>query len=434
VPIIEAVPIYVQPHIPDPPYPGPTYGAHVGPNVVDDDGNESIANIFCFGAFADKNSGIVYHDLTGSFPFMSFDGSVCFFVLYHYTSNAILATPIAGLDDVSIFNGYKKYFEELTAKGFKPKLNVMDNQATKHIKKFLTENDCKLQVVEPHNHRVNAAERAIQTFKAAFIAALATTDSDFPLQLWDRLTPQVEDTLNLLQGSRVDPSKSAYEILNGPYDWNRYPLVPLGCKAIVYEDGDTRGSWASRGVDAFYLGPARDHYRCDNYYVPETRAYRISGSTELFPQHYQLPSLTPHQHFRALTGELTEHTAEASDTSKGRRLLRLLALHVKNILNPPPAANEQRVEADRRAREREAEQRVIDETPNPHYSTHYRCTSDHAYPESNSKTSVENNQETAQTHHTQQHTWHCPTPCGNTSDTIGERTNDPSPPKGTAPP
>ncbi len=179
------MPIYVQPHIPDLPYPGPAYGARVGPHVVDNDDDEYIANIFCFGAFADKNSGIVYHDLTGSLPFMSFDGSVCFFVLYHYESNAILATPIAGLDDVSIFNTYKKYFKELIAKGFKPKLNVMDNQVTKHIKKFLTENDCKLQVVEPHNHRVNAAERAIQTFKAAFIAALATTDSDFPLQLWD---------------------------------------------------------------------------------------------------------------------------------------------------------------------------------------------------------------------------------------------------------
>ena len=77
----------------------------------------------------------------------------------------------------------------------------MDNQATKHIKKYLTKNDCKLQVVELHNHQVNAAERAIQTFKATFIAALATMDSDFPLQLWDRLTPQVEDTLNLLRGS-----------------------------------------------------------------------------------------------------------------------------------------------------------------------------------------------------------------------------------------
>ncbi len=223
----------------------------------------------------------------------------------------------------------------------------MDNQATKHIKKFLTENDCKLQVVEPHNHRMNAAEQAIQTFKVAFIAALATADSDFPLQLWDQLTPQVEDTLNLLRGSRVDPSKSAYEILNGLYDWNRYPLAPLGCKAILYEDGDTHGSWASRGVDAFYLGPEKDHYRCDNYYVLETRAYRILGSTELFPQHCQLPSLTPHQHFRALTDKLTEHTAQASDTLKGCWLLRLLALRVKNILNPPPVVDEQRVEADR---------------------------------------------------------------------------------------
>jgi hypothetical protein len=120
---------------------------------------------------------------------MSFDGSICFFVLYHYESNAILAKPITGLVDVSIFTVYKSYFEELTAKGFKPKLNIMDNQATKHIKIKLTKKKCKLQVIEPHNHHVNAAKRTIQTFKAAFIAALATTDSDFPLQLWDQLTP-----------------------------------------------------------------------------------------------------------------------------------------------------------------------------------------------------------------------------------------------------
>jgi hypothetical protein len=97
--------------------------------------------------------------------------------------DCILLAPIAGLEDISIFNAYKTKFEELAAKGFKPKLNVMDNQATKHIKNFLTENKCKLQLVETHNHRVNAAKHAIQTFKDAFIAVLVTTDSDFPLQL-----------------------------------------------------------------------------------------------------------------------------------------------------------------------------------------------------------------------------------------------------------
>ena len=115
---------------------------------------------------------------------------------------------IAGLGEVTIFEAYKKKFDELTAKGLKVNLNIMDNQATKHIKKFLTEEQCKLQLVEPHNHQMNAAKQAIQIWKDAFIAALATPDCDFPIQLWDKIAPQVQDTLNLLRASRIDPTKS----------------------------------------------------------------------------------------------------------------------------------------------------------------------------------------------------------------------------------
>jgi hypothetical protein len=149
--------------------------------IINDKLDASVANIFAFGAFADKNSGIVYNNFTGLFLFMSLDGSVCFFALYHYKSNCILADPIKALDDTTICEAYKKQFDELTKKGFKHKLNVMDNQATKYIKQFLDKNKCKLQLVKPHNHHVNAAERAIQTFKDALIAALATTDSNFPI-------------------------------------------------------------------------------------------------------------------------------------------------------------------------------------------------------------------------------------------------------------
>jgi hypothetical protein len=94
-----------------------------------------------------------------------------------------LVKAVANVDDRSIYEAYKEVFETLETNRYKPKMNVMDNQATKYIKKFLTKKECDLQVVEPHNHRVNAAERAIQTFTDAFIAALATTDRDFPLQL-----------------------------------------------------------------------------------------------------------------------------------------------------------------------------------------------------------------------------------------------------------
>jgi hypothetical protein len=75
---------------------------------------------------------------------------VCFLVVYDYKSNTIFALPISGLDDKTIFiASYKIAFNELAAKGFKPKLNIMDNQATKYIKKFLTKEECKLQLVEP---------------------------------------------------------------------------------------------------------------------------------------------------------------------------------------------------------------------------------------------------------------------------------------------
>jgi hypothetical protein len=78
-----------------PPYHGPAYNATIGPNIIADD--ESITNVFCFGTFAEKITGVVYKDLTGNFPFMSLDGSVCVFVLYHYETNSILATSITNL-------------------------------------------------------------------------------------------------------------------------------------------------------------------------------------------------------------------------------------------------------------------------------------------------------------------------------------------------
>jgi len=67
-------------------------------NLIYDIEDESIANVFRFDAFAGKISGIVHNDCTGDFPYMSLDGNVCFFVMYHYETNAILITPIAGLD------------------------------------------------------------------------------------------------------------------------------------------------------------------------------------------------------------------------------------------------------------------------------------------------------------------------------------------------
>jgi hypothetical protein len=162
--------------------------------------------------------GTLYNDLTGAFPFMLLAGYVCFLIVYHYETNAIIALPIANLEGNTIFEGNRKQFEFLESKGNKIRLNVMDNQASCQIKQFLTKTECNLLLIKPHNHRVNAAEGAIQTFKDHFVSALATTDSEFPLQLWDWITPQVKNTLNLLRRSRINTPKSAYKALHGPYD------------------------------------------------------------------------------------------------------------------------------------------------------------------------------------------------------------------------
>jgi hypothetical protein len=40
--------------------------------------------------------------------------------MYVYKPNTILATPIAGLDNPSIYTAYKSNFDELARNGFKP--------------------------------------------------------------------------------------------------------------------------------------------------------------------------------------------------------------------------------------------------------------------------------------------------------------------------
>jgi len=77
--------------------------------------------------------------------------------------------------------------------------------------------------------------------------------------------------------------------------------------------------------------------------VPETRAYRISASAELFPQHCQVPNLSKNAHLKALTEELDMTTSQVAQTHKGRALIKALGKAIKAILHPT-AAGEQRVD------------------------------------------------------------------------------------------
>jgi hypothetical protein len=108
----------------------------------------------------------------------------------------------------------------------------------------------------------------------------------------------------MLRPSCIDPTKLAYEVIHGLYNWNRFPLAPPGCKAVIYESPKARTLWGSHGTDAWYVVPLLDHYRCNHYFVPETHVYRISGLVELFPQHCQVPCLMWNKHLQDVINEL----------------------------------------------------------------------------------------------------------------------------------
>ncbi|KAL7477254.1 hypothetical protein ACHAW6_003070 [Cyclotella cf. meneghiniana] len=145
-------------------------------------------------------------DLTGRFPTMSLENKEYIFVAYDdYTTNAIIIQAITDHETATIIDAFNDIFSYLKSKGFKPKFNILDNEASAAITVYLRNNDMIWQFVPPNEHHVNAAKLAIQIFKNHFISGLCTTDCLFPSQLWDKLVQQAQDSLNMPRTSRIAP-------------------------------------------------------------------------------------------------------------------------------------------------------------------------------------------------------------------------------------
>jgi hypothetical protein len=135
----------------------------------------------------------------------------------------------------------------------------------------------------PHDHRTNAAERAIRTAKNHLKAGWWSMDDKFPMNLWDKTVPQAELTLNLLRGSRINPKLSAWEQLHGRYDFNAIPIAPPGIKVLAHHKKDQRESWSPHAFVGWYIGPALKHYRCYTVWATKTRQERIVNQLIWFP-------------------------------------------------------------------------------------------------------------------------------------------------------
>ena len=159
-------------------------------------------------------------------------------VAYHVDANAILVEPVKNRGATTLLNAWQKIFDRLHKAGSRPNAWILDNECSTQLKDAMHKNTVTYQLVPPHCHRANAAERAIQTFKAHFKSGLALLDPDFPIREWDRLLLQAEITLNLLRSAKVNPKISAHAFLFGTFGYDKNSLVLPSIKVLAHSKPD----------------------------------------------------------------------------------------------------------------------------------------------------------------------------------------------------
>jgi hypothetical protein len=223
----------------------------------------------------------VFTDQTGQYPTQSRSGNKYIMVMVDIDSSGILVEPLKSRKDAELHRAYTCLMTRLNRAGIFPKKHVLDNEISQTMKDYVRDQyKMEVELVPPGCHRRNAAEVAIRNFKAHFLSILAGTAEDFPLQLWDKLLPQVEITVNLLQQSNATPTISAYAHMNGPFDYNKMPLAPLGCNVQVHEKSDKRGTWAFHSVDGWYVQTSPEHYRTHKCHIKATNSDRFSDTVQ----------------------------------------------------------------------------------------------------------------------------------------------------------
>ena len=81
--------------------------------------------------------------------------------------------------------------------------------------------------------------------------------------------------------------------MEGTHDFNRHPWDPPETRSNIFNTLEIRSSWGGRELEAWYIGPAWDHYKCLKLQVPNTGGIRVSVQYKIYPQHRHVPIETP---------------------------------------------------------------------------------------------------------------------------------------------
>jgi hypothetical protein len=242
----------------------------------------------------DATKKLMFSDQTGKFPITSARGNKYIMVAVELDGNYIDGEPLQSRTSKSLTKAYQAIFQRWKATGvICPNWHILDNEAPEELKQAIRENKCRVELTPADQHRRNAAERAIQTFKGHFISVLAGVADGFPINQWDELLPQTILTLNLLRQSNVAPNISAYAYHHGSFDYNRMPIAPMGCAVQFHIKPNRRTTFGEHSGDGFYLKTSAEHYRTHVVFCKKTRAKRLADTVFFKHKHIMQPTVTP---------------------------------------------------------------------------------------------------------------------------------------------
>ena len=159
----------------------------------------------------------LYTDQTGRFPYTSLKRNQYIMVGYDADgSSSILAQPMRNRSAGSMIEAYEEMIKQLPKGEERPTTHILNNEYSAELKRAIADNDMTYQLVLPHDHCRNAAEKSIQVFKDHFIAVLCGTDENFPMRLWCSILPHAVVQLNMLRDQPPNQKCQRLSICIGP--------------------------------------------------------------------------------------------------------------------------------------------------------------------------------------------------------------------------
>ena len=118
-----------------------------------------------------------------------------------------------------------------------------------------------------------------------------------------------------------------------------YPLAPPSAKVISHLKPSQRKSWGVHGIEGWYIGPAREHYKCYRIYNPKKRAEYVSDTVRFITEDNSIQFPTQQQLITSTASDLSTALSEIPSNNKNstisvlKKLADIFQVSIEDVVN-----------------------------------------------------------------------------------------------------